>query len=114
MQGTDGNLYGTTYNDGGSGGGTVFKITPSGTLTTLYNFCSQGPSCPDGQLVLAGLVQASDGNFYGVTTEGGTNGHGAVFKITPSGTFTVLHSFDFDTEGSNPGGTLIQSSDGNF
>ncbi len=114
IQATDGNFYGTTYNDGGSGGGTVFKITPSGTLTTLYNFCSQGLGCPDGQLVLAGLVQGNDGNFYGVTTEGGTNGHGTVFKITPSGTLTTLHSFDFNTEGSNPQGTLILSADGNF
>ncbi|MFI5117103.1 MAG: choice-of-anchor tandem repeat GloVer-containing protein [Terriglobales bacterium] len=76
VQGTDGNFYGTTVNGTTSdncppyGCGTVFKITPSGTLTTLYSFCPQD-GCPDGYNPLGGLVQATDGNFYGTTDDGG-------------------------------------------
>ena len=72
--------------------GTVFQITPSGTLTTLYSFCSQS-NCADGADPYAGLVQGTDGNFYGTTYSGGSLRHGTVFKITPSGTLTTLHSF---------------------
>jgi uncharacterized repeat protein (TIGR03803 family) len=84
VQGTDGNLYGTTYGGGGGAfsNGTVFKVTPGGTLTTLYRFCYQGAPCADGASPYAGLVQASDGNFYGTTTTTGRIG-GTVFKITP-------------------------------
>ena len=75
--------------------GTVFKMTPSGTLTTLYSFCPQPqPYCVDGAFPSAGLVQATDGNFYGTTAQGGTSSNaGTVFKITPSGTLTTLYSF---------------------
>ncbi len=73
-------------------GGTVFKITPSGTLTTLYSFCSQS-GCTDGLEPEAVLVQGTDGNFYGTTIFGGTNGEGTVFKITPGGQLTTLYSF---------------------
>ena len=67
VQATDGNLYGTTDRGGANVDfGTVFKITPSGTLTTLYSFCSQS-GCADGAPPIAGLVQATDGNFYGTT-----------------------------------------------
>jgi uncharacterized repeat protein (TIGR03803 family) len=79
IQGTDGNLYGTTSAGGNGDGcgnvygcGTIFTITPSGTLTTLYNFCSQS-NCTDGDEPLAGLVQGTDGNFYGTTLHGGAN-----------------------------------------
>ncbi len=74
MQATDGSLYGTTSEGGGNGGpyGTVFKITLSGSLTTLYNFCSL-PNCADGGSPGAGLVQAADGNFYGTTEGFGAN-----------------------------------------
>jgi len=67
--GSDGYIYGTTYGGGNSpygGGGTAFKISPSGNLTTLYNFCSQ-PNCSDGSFPLAALVQGSDGDYYGTT-----------------------------------------------
>jgi uncharacterized repeat protein (TIGR03803 family) len=56
------------------------KITPSGTLTTLYSFCSKG-GCSDGSYPGAGLVQATDGNFYGTTSDGGTNSDGTVFRL---------------------------------
>ena len=107
VQATDGNLYGTTYRGGaGSFGfsGTVFNITPGGTLSTLYNFCNLS-QCGDGANPYAGVVQGTDGNFYGTTSEGGTN-YGVVFKVTPGGTFTTLHRFA-DTDGANPQAGLV-------
>ena len=100
MQGSDGNFYGTTYYGGVNGPdlGTVFKITPSGTLTTLYSF-----AFIDGWDPLAALVQGSDGNFYGTTVDGGQYEFGNVFKITPSGTLTILYSFA-GSDGAQPRG----------
>jgi uncharacterized repeat protein (TIGR03803 family) len=115
IQATDGNLYGTT-SFGFRNGGTVFKITPSGALTTLYGFCHQS-RCTDGDVPLAGLVQAIDGNFYGTTTNGGANGHGTVFQITATRKFTELYSFCSQAacaDGSDPGAGLVQATDGNF
>jgi uncharacterized repeat protein (TIGR03803 family) len=108
----DGNFYGTAGGGGVSGHGTVFKITPSGRLTTLYSFCSQ-TACTDGSEPMSGLVQATDGNFYGTTFYGGANDNGTVFRITPSGTLTTLHSFD-STDGSNPPAGVVQATDGNL
>jgi uncharacterized repeat protein (TIGR03803 family) len=111
-QGADGNFYGTTFDGGTANLGTVFQITPSGTLTTLYEF---GGS--DGELPFAGLIQATDGNFYGTTYAGGANnncsggGCGTVFKITTAGVLTVLHSFA-GTDGSFPQAPLVQASNG--
>ncbi len=116
VQGTDGNFYGTTPEGGANGGGTVFKITPTGTLTTLYSFCAQN-NCADGANPAAGLVQATDGNFYGTTYAGGANGYGTVFKITPSGTLTTLYSFCSKggcADGSYPEAGLVQATDGNL
>jgi uncharacterized repeat protein (TIGR03803 family) len=118
VQATDGSLYGTTYLGGSNGNyGTLFSITPSGALTTLYSFCAE-TNCSDGANPTAGLVQATDGNFYGTTQLGGTinacNGPcGTVFAITPGGTLTTLHSFD-GTDGNYPEAGVIQSSDGIF
>jgi uncharacterized repeat protein (TIGR03803 family) len=123
VQGTDGNFYGTTDGGGvgasGSGGGTVFQMTPSGVLTTLYTFCSQ-PSCADGKSPYGGLVQGSNGNFYGTTFYGGANefnSAGTVFTITPSGSFTSLYSFCAQAncvDGYGPFAGIIQGTDGNF
>jgi uncharacterized repeat protein (TIGR03803 family) len=119
VQGTDGNFYGTTSSGGkyevGISQGTVFKMTPTGALTTLYSFCavtnSQG-YCTDGSAPYSALLQASDGNFYGTTAEGGDYNLGTVFEITPAGTLTTLHSFD-GNDGAEPYSALVEF-DGNF
>jgi uncharacterized repeat protein (TIGR03803 family) len=114
VQATNGDLYGTTQYGGtnGSNEGTVFKITTSGKLTTLHSFCAQS-GCTDGSEPSGGLILASNGNLYGTTLDGGPNGYGMVFKITPSGTLTILNGFDF-TDGANPTGGLVQDTNGNF
>jgi uncharacterized repeat protein (TIGR03803 family) len=113
VQGTNGELYGTTLGGGSPGPGTVFKITSSGKLTTIYSFCSQ-PNCADGSLPYGGLVLGTDGNFYGTTSQGGANGiSGTVFRITPTGILSTLHSFDF-TDGAAPVAPLIQATNGDF
>ena len=121
VQAANGDFYGTTTYGGIAnsscpfGCGTVFKITPSGTLNTLYSFCSQ-PGCPDGNTPLAGLVQAASGNLYGTTSVGGAKGYGTIFKITSSGALTTLYSFCSQAgcaDGANPNG-LVQSTNGSF
>jgi uncharacterized repeat protein (TIGR03803 family) len=112
VQATDGHLYGATTYGGANNAGTVFKITPTGTLTTLYSFCPQS-GCSDGEFPGVSLIQATDGTFYGTTTQGGTYGDGTVFRITPSGTLTTLHSFN-GADGAYPAAVLIQASDGRF
>ena len=107
VQASDGNLYGTTYNGGANGKGTIFKLT-AGTLTTLHSFNST-----DGAYPYAALIQATDGNLYGTTSSGGASGYGTVFQITPGGMLTNLHSFD-STDGANPNGGLTQATDGNL
>jgi uncharacterized repeat protein (TIGR03803 family) len=115
VQGSDGNFYGTTGWGGNAiagqpdGAGTVFKITPGGTLTTLYSF-----SGTDGDFPNAGLVQGSDGSFYGTTNEGGSANDGTVYKITPRGALTTLYSFS-GTDGEYPSfGSLVLASDGSL
>lgn len=108
----DGNLYGTTP-QGGTGCtsgscGTIFKITPTGTFTTLYNFHGTDGSVPE-----APLVQSRTGNLYGRTLSGGLYGYGTVFEITLGGTLTTLHNFDI-TDGEAPTGALVQDANGNF
>jgi uncharacterized repeat protein (TIGR03803 family) len=108
VQGLDGNFYGTTALGGANFDGTIFKVTPSGTVTTIYNSCSQS-GCADGGEPAA-LVLATDGNFYGTNAIGG-GGEGTVFKITPQGALTTLYAF---TNGGSPHAGLVQAPDGNF
>jgi uncharacterized repeat protein (TIGR03803 family) len=112
VQGSDGSFYGTTeYDSAVSGGyGTVFQISTNGVLNSLYSFTPVN----DGDIPNAGLVQGSDGNFYGTTLYGGTNGSGTVFKITPNGVLTSLYSFTCGNDSGNPLAGLVQGSDGNF
>ena len=114
VQGTDGNFYGTSIDGGANGGGNVLNITPAGKLTSLYSFCSQS-NCADGQYPCTVLVQGNDGNFYGTTQSGGTaGGYGTVFKITPSGKLTTLHSFNGTGDGAAPYGSLVLATNGEF
>jgi uncharacterized repeat protein (TIGR03803 family) len=113
--GKDGNLYGTTFSGGTSGfNGTVFQITPTGTLTTLHTFTGA-----EGAEPIAGVIQGTDGNFYGTTYLAGdhTNG-GLVYQVTPSGALTILHAFtpggSINDEGANPYGGVIQAKNGNL
>ena len=121
VQGADGNFYGTTYRGGAytnynysEGVGTVFKMTPPGTLNTLYSF-----SDIDGANPIAGLVQGANGNFYGTTEYGGEymdqwgDTFGTAFKIMTNGTFTSLYSFS-GSDGANPVAGLALGADGNF
>jgi uncharacterized repeat protein (TIGR03803 family) len=112
VQNIDGNLYGSTNAGGANASGTLFKITPAGTLTTLYHFCSLS-GCADGTTPAGVLVPAVNGTLYGTAETGGPyQGFGTAFTITPGGTFTVLHDFGYG-DGSEPTG-LIQASNGDF
>ncbi len=104
----DGYLYGTTYWGGSSGVGTIFRIDPSGGLTTVHSF-----AYADGANPAAALVQADDGNLYGTTTRGGTKGFGTVFRMDSSGAVQRLHSF-LALEGADPRAALIQAYDGSL
>jgi uncharacterized repeat protein (TIGR03803 family) len=116
IQAGDGNLYGTCCYGGNEGDGTVFKVTPGGGFTTLYSFTGG----PDGANPQAALVQASDGNLYGVCARGGGFNTGTIFRITLGGVFTLLHTFSAssaaqtNSDGINPQAALIQASDGNL
>jgi uncharacterized repeat protein (TIGR03803 family) len=121
IQATDGNFYGTTNYGGNScptygNCGTVFRMTPEGVLSTLYRFCAR-PHCPDGALPVAGLLQATNGNFYGTTPVGGRcqQGNqgcgGTIFEMTPSGQLKTLVRFD-GSDGESPEDALIQGTNG--
>jgi uncharacterized protein (TIGR03437 family) len=118
IQASDGNLYGVTTSGGvgGSATGTIFKITPQGTLTTLHIFAGSDGAGP------ADLTQGADGNFYGVRGTGGSGnchvstlpaGCGTVFKMTPAGSLTTLYVFQGSNDGASPC-CLVQGTDGNL
>lgn len=127
MQGSDGSFYGITFVGGdstcgeGCGNGTIFRFSPSGKITALHEFCSES-NCADGGPSEGGLLQASNGNFYGTTFSGGNqssngSGYGTLFEITPTGTFTTLYKFCGETncdDGENPAGGLVEGPNGNL
>ncbi len=87
-------------------------MTPGGDVTILHHF-SQAPH--DGWWPHGALIQASDGALYGATISGGTYNRGTIYRVTLSGTFTVLHSFgEPGSQGNRPHGRLLEASDGNF
>ncbi len=109
-EGTNGAFYGTTVNGGSNNNGGVFEITSAGTLTSLYSFTNG----VDGSQPRAALTPAIDGNFYGTTYYGGSNHAGALFRITPAGALTPLHSFVSASDGANPLGKLVASTHGSL
>ena len=114
--GSDGDFYGTTTFGWTNSRGTIFKMTPMGTLMTLYDFCAQA-NCTDGSYPDGGVVQASDGNFYGTTYLGGANNLGSVFKVTPAGALTTLYSFCSQAncvDGDYPTAISVEAPDGSL
>jgi uncharacterized repeat protein (TIGR03803 family) len=127
MQAADGNFYGNTLYGGANDKGVVFKFTPSGHYSIVYNFCSL-ENCADGGVPYGSLIQGTDGNFYGTTTFGGVavvngqifDGYGTVFQLTPEGVLTTLYTFCSQggkrpcSDGAYPLAGLVQGTDGNF
>ncbi len=109
LRGSGGSLYGTTSGGGASGNGTVYRLAPDGTLTTLYAF--SGGS--DGVNPYAGLLRGRGGSLYG-TTSGGGSGYGTVFRLAPDGTLTTLYAFSGGSDGAYPQAGLLRGSDGNL
>ena len=114
-----GNLYGTTSSGGAGGGGTVFKLTPSGggsfTFTLLFSFTGSGATTATGPA--ATLTMDAAGNIYGTTTNDGAFGQGSVFKLTPSGsgyTLTSLHDFTGGSDGGRPFSNVVFDAAGNL
>jgi len=118
LQGMDGNLYGITEAGGTYGDGTIFKMTTNGILiwSTAFNGTNGTPSPSGVSLPGPSLIQATDGNLYGTTYGGGTNGQGTVFQITTNGLLTTLYSFQAGgfPEGQEPWGSVVQGRDGNL
>ncbi len=110
IQGADGSFYGTTAAGGTNGNGTVFRMTPNGTVSGVYSFTGGN----DGASPYAPLVQATDGSLWGVTYFGGAYGYGTVFKVSTNGVFNVLHPFTGGADGAFAGAALVQGADGNF
>ena len=111
LLGTDGNFYGMTYTGGTyTAPGTIFMMTPAGAITILRELNGQ----PDGQYPYGELIKGPDGSYYGLTSSGGANTYGTIFKITSAGNFTVLKDFAIVADGGNPRGHLVLGKDGNF
>jgi uncharacterized repeat protein (TIGR03803 family) len=105
-----GNFYGASSNNAVPDGGDIFKMTPGGQLATLYSF----PGTTNGTLPSGALALGTDGNFYGMTTNGGAYGYGSVFKMTAAGMVTNIYSFTGLEDGFSPAGQLALGTDGNF
>jgi len=119
IQASNGVLYGTTVNGGTNDAyGTIFNVTTNGVFTPLYTFTS---SAVNGAEPYAGLVQGTNGNFYGVASQSGSNGYGSIFKLTSTGAFSELYGFSrihganlTNAEGGNPIAPLVEGTNGNF
>jgi uncharacterized repeat protein (TIGR03803 family) len=111
VEGSDGNFYGTTAGGGKNEQGTIFKITSTGSLTTIHDF-----SCDNACIVYGPLIQGSDGFFYGVASEGGSgrDNPGTIFRVSSTGSFSVLYNFNGRSDGSTPYAGLVQASDNNL
>ncbi len=105
-----GNFYGTTLQGGDFGLGTVYKLTPSGTETVLHSFAGGS----DGATPYGGVILDKKGNLYGTTTDGGSSNAGIVFKVSPSGTETVLYTFAGGPDGANPTVGVVRDKVGNL
>lgn len=120
--GADGNLYGTTLQGGSDSRGTIYRVTTAGAVTSLYSFPSLGAFNDNGQATnatganpRAGLMLAADGNFYGTAYQGGPAGWGTLFRMTPAGAVTLVHSFTGPlTGGAYPQAGVVQDADGNL
>ena len=110
LQAIDGNFYGTTASGGASDAGTLFRMTPAGTVTVLHEFTG---GTTDGANPVASLIQATDGNFYGTTYSAGSASFGTVFQMTLCGIVTTLHAFT-GTDGAGPSAALLEAMDGNL
>jgi uncharacterized repeat protein (TIGR03803 family) len=119
IQASDDNFYGTTSALEYGGGGTIFELSAAGDFKTLYSFCSE-PNCTDGANPFSGPMQASNGNFYGTTFDGGPYDQGEVYELSPSGRFDILYGFCADANGNNcpygeePIGGLSEGSNGSL
>ncbi len=110
IQATDGNFYGTTWFGGNTGNGTLFRVTPTGTVSLVYSFCKVKYVCSDGSLPLS-VIQAADGNLYGTTLGGGAYSGGVLFQISKSGMYSTLYSFPYQ---SAPIAPLVQGVNGSL
>jgi uncharacterized repeat protein (TIGR03803 family) len=120
IRATNGGFYFTTEAGGTANSGTVSQFNSAGTLTTLHSFaCNSNDECPGGRTPFAGLVQATNGDLYGTTEDGGNGnpGSGTIFKITTAGTLTTLYSFCAQSgcpDGADPTAALVQASNGDL
>lgn len=111
VEASDGNFYGLAGTGGGHQFGGVFRLTPSGEFTNLYEF---GAVANDGTTPAGALIQASDGNLYGVTNGGGVNREGTIFRISLSGEYAKILDFGQAVSGGLPVTGPMQASDGNL
>jgi uncharacterized repeat protein (TIGR03803 family) len=116
VQGADGSFYGTTLAGGGAqNAGVIFRVAPDGTFTVLHTFCALA-NCADGSWPVAGLLQSTDGSFYGTTSLGGASNGGTIFHLSSTGVFSTVYSFCSQpncSDGRYPMG-MIRGADGNL
>jgi uncharacterized repeat protein (TIGR03803 family) len=108
LLGADNNFYGTTYQGGQHGHGTVFRFTRDGEITVLHSFA--GASF-DGARPVSLLTQDATGNIYGTTEYGGAMNQGSAWRIAPDGTFTLLYSFNINAHGVSPFAGILPAYD---